>query len=166
MATVTTLPATFVSGAVLTAAQQNDLRGAFRVLQVVSIPITSESISNTNTLIDTNVTANITPSNTSSKILVIVNHTNCYKSGGTSGTGITMKLNRGGTDIYDVSQEVGLTSWFQATVFSVSFAFLDSPSSVAALTYKTRFASSQNVAEVRCQVNGLQSNITLMEISA
>ena len=166
MATVTTLPATFVSGAVLTAAQQNDLRGAFRVLQVVSIPITSQSTSSTNTLIDTNVTANITPSNTSSKILVIVNHTNCYKSGGSYGSGITMKLNRGGTDIYDVATEVGLTSVAQATIFTVSFAFLDSPSSVAALTYKTRFAASFNVAEVRCQVNGFQSNITLMEISA
>jgi hypothetical protein len=36
MAAVTPLPATFVSGDVLTAAQMNDLRGAFRVLQVVS----------------------------------------------------------------------------------------------------------------------------------
>jgi len=77
-----------------------------------------------------------------------------------------MKLNRGGTDIYDVATEVGLTSVAQATIFTVSFAFLDSPSSVAALTYKTRFAASFNVAEVRCQVNGTQSNITLMEISA
>jgi hypothetical protein len=31
MATPTNLPASFVSGAILTAAQQNDLRGAFRV---------------------------------------------------------------------------------------------------------------------------------------
>ena len=35
MATPTNLPASFVAGAILTAAQQNDLRGAFRVLQVV-----------------------------------------------------------------------------------------------------------------------------------
>jgi hypothetical protein len=33
MATPTNLPATFVAGNVLTAAQQNGLRGAFRVLQ-------------------------------------------------------------------------------------------------------------------------------------
>ena len=35
MATPTTLPASFTAGQVLTAAQMNDLRGAFRVLQVV-----------------------------------------------------------------------------------------------------------------------------------
>jgi hypothetical protein len=35
MATPTTLPASFVAGNILTAAQLNNLRGAFRVLQVV-----------------------------------------------------------------------------------------------------------------------------------
>ena len=37
MATPTTLPATFVAGNVLTAAQMNDLRGAFRIVRVSSV---------------------------------------------------------------------------------------------------------------------------------
>jgi hypothetical protein len=45
MAAVTTLPAAFVAGNVLTAAQLNNLRGAFRVLQVVqSITTTAVTI--------------------------------------------------------------------------------------------------------------------------
>jgi hypothetical protein len=39
MATPTTLPASFVAGSILTAAELNDLRGAFRVLQVVNATI-------------------------------------------------------------------------------------------------------------------------------
>ena len=51
MATPTTLPATFVAGNVLTAAQMNDLRGAFRVLQIVSTTKTDTfTTSNTNTV--------------------------------------------------------------------------------------------------------------------
>ena len=41
MATPTTLPAAFVSGAILTADQMNNLRGAFRVLQVVTSTATA-----------------------------------------------------------------------------------------------------------------------------
>jgi hypothetical protein len=54
MATPTNLPATQTTGNVLTAAYMNDLRGAFRVLQVVQgTPVTAEVSNSTSTYVDT-----------------------------------------------------------------------------------------------------------------
>ncbi len=82
MATPTTLPAAFVSGAVLTADQMNNLRGAFRVLQVVSATTATAVTNNTNVQADTGLTATITPQSTSSKILVMVSQAGCEKTAG------------------------------------------------------------------------------------
>lgn len=73
MATPTTLPATFVAGNVLTAAQMNNLRGAFRVLQVVSTTLTTSFTSGAGGAYAnvTGLSATITPSATSSKILIM-----------------------------------------------------------------------------------------------
>ena len=75
MATPTTLPASFTAGQVLTASQMNNLRGAFRVLQVVSTTktdtYTDSSASGTLTTV-TGLSATITPSATTSKILIYV----------------------------------------------------------------------------------------------
>ena len=71
MAAVTTLPAAFTVGQILTSTQMNNLRGAFRVLQVVT-GTTSTTVTTTSTsYVTTNLTATITPSATSSKILLI-----------------------------------------------------------------------------------------------
>ena len=72
MATPTTLPATFVSGDVLTAAQMNDLRGGFRVLQVLSTAkIDTFSSSSTSYVDVTGLSVAITPQFSTSKILVM-----------------------------------------------------------------------------------------------
>jgi hypothetical protein len=66
MATPTSLPASFTTGAVLTAAQMNDLRGAFRVLQVLQGNTTSQVANSGTSYIDTGASVTITPSSTSS----------------------------------------------------------------------------------------------------
>ena len=165
MATVTTLPATFVSGAVLTAAQQNDLRGAFRVLQVV-VGTTSTNVSNsTSTFENTLLTATITPSSTSSKILVYVVHTSCHKTAGNATNRMDMRLQRNAVDVLIIGSDLGFTEIAQRSLFTVSSTFFDSPASVAALTYKTVFNSTGNTAAMSVQESGA-STITLMEISA
>jgi len=73
MATPTSLPATFVAGNVLTAAQMNDLRGAFRILQVVSTTKTDTFTTTSTSFTDvTGMSVTITPTATSSKVLVLV----------------------------------------------------------------------------------------------
>ena len=108
MATPTTLPASFSAGAVLTAAQMNNLRGAFRVLQVVGATYSTQTSSSSSTFADTGLTASITPSATSSKILVFVQQAGCGKT--SSDTECQLKLVRGVTDISTFATQVGLTS--------------------------------------------------------
>ena len=71
MATPTNLPAAFTVGQVATAAQMNDLRGAFRILQVIQGTTSTRTSSSTTTYADTTLSASITPTSSSSKILVI-----------------------------------------------------------------------------------------------
>jgi len=166
MATVTTLPATFVSGAVLTAAQMNDLRGAFRVLQVVTGVTSATTTNNTNAYIATGLTQTITPSSTSSQILVFVNHSDCSKTAANALNSLRLGLQRNGSDIRTLCRFGGFTNTAMELNFGQAGLFLDSPASVSALTYRTVFQSPENTAGVIVQANNGESQIVLMEISA
>jgi hypothetical protein len=166
MATPTTLPASFTAGQVLTAAQMNNLRGAFRVLQVVYNNTTTAATSSTNTFIDTNLTATITPQSTSSKILVYASHS-LQKSAGNANNYISLQLLRGASVIFTPT----VTDLFTGSALILSgtnsFTYMDSPASVSALTYKTQIASPNNTASVSAQPSSAgYSTIVLMEISA
>jgi hypothetical protein len=165
MAAVTPLPAEFVASTVLTAAQQNDLRGAFRVLQVVQGTTSTQVTSSTNTYVTTGLTATITPSSTSSKILCFVQQNGSGKE--SSNTFVLMRLYRGASSIL---QFEGYGAFNNTTainyVGTISTAYLDSPATVAATTYTTYFASGANTALVSVQANSAASTMILMEISA
>jgi hypothetical protein len=165
MAAVTTLPASFSAGAVLTASQMNNLRGAFRVLQVVEGSTSTTAISSVTTYADTNLTATITPSSTSSKVLVLVSHVGSGKSTGNTASGLNVKLLRGSTDLTTISDNFLTNTSLDLYGFNVQFQYLDSPSSTSALTYKTQLANRVAAAQVFVQ-NGSRSSIILMEISA
>jgi hypothetical protein len=184
MATPTTLPATFVSGNVLTAAQMNDLRGAFRVLQVVSTTKTdtfSATVAIGTTTALTGFTVTITPSSTSSKILITYDALLIW---GNTNYGMKAILTRGGTAIAGAT---GDAAGNRTRISSLgqngtqSFTFLDSPSTTSATTYgliightNTNAADSNVVylnrygTDTDSAQNGWRSasTITAMEISA
>ena len=165
MATPTALPAEFVSGTILTAAEQNALRGAFRVLQVVSATYSTQTTSSSSTYADTGLTISITPSSASSKILVLVSQNGCVKFN--SDTSMELKLFRGATDLGIFGSGAGITSSSGNNGFgSCSHAYLDSPATTSATTYKTQFKSISNTDSVRVQQNSTLSSICVMEISA
>jgi|LakMenEpi03Aug12_release.lakeMendotaPanAssembly.Ray.scaffolds.fasta_scaffold1144325_1 hypothetical protein len=167
MATPTTLPATFVAGNVLTAAQMNDLRGAFRVLQVVSANQNAQANNSTSTYADTGLSATITPSSTSSKILVLVNQAGFAKGGVNTASCVDVILLRGATNITQFVSAAGYTnSTADNYVGNSSCMYLDSPATTSATTYKTQFRNQMNVAGVTVQVGNSVSNIVLLEISA
>jgi hypothetical protein len=167
MATPTTLPATAVAGEVLTASYVNNLRGAFRVLQVVSGQTSSVASSTTNTYVDTNLTATITPSSATSKILVMVAQNGTYKSAGNINNRITLGLFRGATEIYTVSDILFTGTLLDLHGPTISILSLDSPATTSATTYKTQFRNPGAAATVSVQVNSLSnSSIILAEISA
>jgi hypothetical protein len=180
MATPTTLPATFVAGNVLTAAQMNDLRGAFRVLQVVSTTKTDTfTMSSTTYATVTGLTATITPSSATSKILVVAS---LSASGQTATTRSTSRLIRDSTPIAIAdtagSRIVGTTAiplLGGADFSSQILLFLDSPALTSAIVYGVQIKSNntgtsyvnRSSADADNQdYSRAVSTITVMEISA
>jgi len=171
MATPTSLPASFTAGAVLTAAQMNDLRGAFRILQVVSNQTTTATDTLSTTYIDaTNVNVTITPQSTASKVFIIAS----IGTGHATGTGGFLRLLRGSTVIGADPQVWFYTGSTNSEYSGVTntFTFLDSPASTSALTYKVQFrcegplgtSINRSYAGLAGQV--MASTMTAFEISA
>ena len=161
MATPTNLPATAVSGEILTAAYVNALRGAFRVLQVVQGTTTTLASSTSNTYADTGITATITPQATTNKVLVICNTTLFNNA---ASTDAALKLLRGATQVTNNSGYA-----FNGAGSAGSdplIVALDSPATVAATTYKLQFARVSGSGTVFVQPNSNTGQITLIEISA
>jgi hypothetical protein len=169
MATPTTLPAAFTAGQVLTAAQQNDLRGAFRILQVVSATQTTNIQNNTSTYVDTGLSVTITPQSTSSKILVLGSNS-LTKNADALSISAKSRLLRGATQISVISQGLLYTGTAIYNVGNDQFFYLDSPATTSATTYKTQFASVDNnsgvIVNVNIGVGNQTSYIVAMEVSA
>ena len=176
MATPTTLPATFVAGNVLEAAQLNNLRGAFRVLQVVTTN-KSDTYSQTATSFTdiTGFSVSITPSSATSKILVLIN-----ANVGMGDSVVTLRLLRDSTVIFagDAAgtRPVGFYGTGEnlgANIFNSGGILLDSPATTSATTYKVQMKVNANTGYLNrnnFDTDGLMprvtSSITVMEISA
>ena len=157
--TVLTLPA--VSGTVLTTTSPK----AGNVLQVVSANYGTQVSTASSTFSDTGLTASITPTSASSKILCIIDHNGTYK--GTSNTAVQFRLLRNSTAILTWETYAGNTSTAAENgVAGSGCTFLDSPATTSSVTYKTQLASYANLATVYAQVLSSVSTITLMEIAA
>jgi len=143
----------------------NLLRGAFRVLQVVNASYSISTANSTSTFADTGLSATITPSSTSSKVLIVVHQAGCGKEG--SNTWCQLRLLRGATNIIDFEKFAGGNNAVTNNlVGGTGTTILDSPSTTSATTYKTQFMSGNNTSLAIVQVNDGVSSITLMEISA
>lgn len=182
MATPTTLPAAFTAGQVLTAAQMNNLRGAFRVLQTVSTAKLDTFTTTSATFVDvTGLTVTITPSSTTSKILIVAQVTTGYASGGAG----HFRLNGGNASTYigtaasnRVSGVYGAYTGAELvlTTISNSIVYLDSPATTSATTYavQARRGASATTAYVNRtsqdsdDANSVRgaSSITVFEVSA
>ena len=165
MATPTNLPASFSSGQVLTATNQNDLRGAFRVLQVIQTVSTaaySNGSTTWNELSGLNTT--ITPQSSTNKILITVTG-KINKSNGNAGNNVNLRLKRGATVIstnlylLDTGTTLGLYAPFSMT-------FLDSPGTINSTQYVMDMKNDVNFNIVGWNTQSEQATMTLMEISA
>jgi len=137
------------------------------VLQVVQGTYSTTTSNSTSTYADTGLTATITPSSTTSKILVFVYHSENHKSAANAGNDLGINLLRNGTQIALISYDLGYTGTAINLYFSAAGSYYDSPASTSALTYKTQFRNTNaNAAAVIVQENNVPSTITLMEIAA
>lgn len=166
MATPTSLPSSFSAGAVLPAASLNNIRGAFRILQVVQGTNSTVTTNSTSTYANTGLSATITPRETASRILVLINHSACYKAAGNAFSGLNLRLLRGASVIQTYAGGFGYTAVSSEMTFSICLSYIDSPSTTSATTYSTQFANNANAASVQVQTSNLQSSIILMEVSS
>lgn len=167
MATPTNLPAAQTTGNVLTAAYMNDLRGAFRILQVVQGTTSTVVSSASTTYVDSTLTATITPQSATSKILVLVNQVGGDKNVLNANNAINLRLVRGATQIALIAHSAGYTgTLLNLRVATMSTSYLDSPATTSATTYKTQFFCNSGASGVSLQIGGDLSTITLLEISA
>lgn len=135
------------------------------ILQVVTGTYATSTSSSSTTLVDTGLTATITPSSVNSKILVIATQNGCSKTAGNLNNSLTLRLVRGATLLNQVTtggMYTGTTLLFQCMSFNM-FAY-DSPATTSAITYKTQFSNDNASASVTVQDNSLTSRIFLLEI--
>jgi len=157
--TVLDLPA--VSGTILTTTSPK----AGNVIQVVQGTTTTSVTSSTTTYADTGLTATITPTSSSSTILVLISHTNNYKTAGSSGNALFLNLCRNGSQIIQFASELSYTATTSGNYFASCFNYQDSPATTSATTYKTQFKNAIAASNVGVQANGNMSTITLLEIA-
>ncbi len=164
MATPTNLPASFTTGAVLTAAQMNDLRGAFRILQVVSFETATLVTSSSTTFVGSGLTLSITPQSTSSKILIMT-VSSIAKTAGNVSNAVNLRMRRG-TTVLTSQTAVLFTGTALIQVGTSPMIYLDSPNTTSATTYDVQFANFTAAAQAEHNANGSASSIVLMEVSA
>lgn len=132
-----------------------------KVLQVVQGTYSTEANSSSSTYADTGLTASITPSSSTSKILVVVSQ-DIGKA--TNDLSAQLQLVRNTTSLGLIANVYTASS---ATFYSVNsgFTYLDSPATTSSTTYKTQFRSSNGLASARTCANNALATITLMEIA-
>jgi hypothetical protein len=166
-----TLPTT--SGTVLTSASSvatSQLTGSISasslpagsVLQVVQGSTSTSVMTNNTTATDTGLSASITPSSASNKILIIVTQ-NYYIQGGDPNSGSILLL-RGATTIGTTGDYPIWTTGSTNIGGIYTINYLDSPATTSSVTYKTR-QKLRDGAEMFTQRDSVTaSTITLMEI--
>jgi hypothetical protein len=144
------------------------LSGAGKVLQVVNAFTQTQTTSTSGTYADTTLTASITPSSASNKVLILINQ---VIGKGNDNNYAELQLLRGATTIGGtpgLAGSVGYTGNSDYNYIGTGFScsFLDSPNTTSSTTYKTQFkrlgGGSTNVA---VQQDGGASYITLIEIA-
>ena len=138
--------------------------GGGKVLQVVQATYATQATSSSATFADTGLSATITPSSASSKVLIL--HTNNWeKSNGNAENGIIYNILRTSTQIFN-SYIIGYTETTLRLLGTYSAQYLDSPSTTSATTYKVQFRNFNASAQVITQNANSTAVLILMEIGA
>jgi len=127
-----------------TIANSGTATGFGKVLQVVSTSTTSAVVTTSTSYVDINLSLNITPSATSSKIFVIYTGTN--ETNGTSGNRLALQILRDATQIAD-SDGIG-TVGSVGVVTAASITKLDEPNTTSEITYKMQGKSNDGTVMV------------------
>jgi hypothetical protein len=115
--------------------------GGGKVVQIVTGTTTTGVNNSTSTYVDTGLTATITPTSASNKVLVLMNQNGCGKK--TNNTVLLLRLMRGATVISSPTLIGGFNNGVADNFFNnARVSFLDETATTSATTYKTQVASS------------------------
>lgn len=145
--------------------------GGGKVLQVVSSKYSTEvSTTSVNTFVDSGLEATITPSSTSSRIIIFTVckyiNTNSADQNGI----VAFRYTRSGTEIFKPFQPTNLEGVGPQAREISTLSYIDSPSSTSALTYKLQGLQKDYITSggrsLAFQQGGADSSMILMEIGA
>ena len=146
-----------------------------KVLQVVTFNYATEGNISASSYTDTNITQSITPSSTSSKILILAN-VNAYGYVNASTYRVFyLNLVRGSTEIADKQFHIGSTTnptnSYVYGAMDGSIIYLDSPNTTSSTTYKIQAKVNNTANNCNVAINGDNaftsggSHLTLIEIA-
>tara|TARA_Y100001937_G_scaffold28406_1_gene40970 strand:+ start:137 stop:718 length:582 start_codon:yes stop_codon:yes gene_type:complete len=141
------------------------LSGVGKIGQVIqSVKTSGQTISSGSYVAVSSLTANITCSATSSKVLVMISMPSMTISGGDNEGG-NYSLYRNGSAEYKFGGNHGYSNDGSAHVMSCEFTRIHEPSSTSQQTYAV-YAEKNGNSSIDVPANGTQATITLMEILA
>jgi len=133
-----------------------------KILQVVHANYGTQVLTSSTSYSDTGLTATITPSSASNKILVIFNINGTYSNGATGLYG-RVKLLRTSTEL--MTNVFGQNETTTSAYGSAGGNYLDSPSTTSATTYKVQIKNDAASGDIGMNTFGSTSNITLIEVA-
>ena len=135
---------------------------AGKVLQVVSATSTSPKSTTSTSFVDTNLSASITPSSSSNKVLVLVQgQMYIATDGGQAVTTILRGTTNLGNSDRGMMQHSDFEDRFQA---NDSMIYLDSPSATTSTTYKVQIKVYSGSHTIHFGVDNTPQTMTLLEI--
>ena len=141
---------------------------AGKVLQVLMGTTNTAAQTGSSTYQDTGLSATITPSATSSKVLAIVNQPLSVSVATANARDAGFRLVRvlgSATDLIQGMAEVDTdSSNFHKFPAYNAQVYLDTPNTTSAITYKTTFRVNAGSSDIYAQQHGATSSIILMEI--
>jgi hypothetical protein len=153
--------------------------GGGKVLQVVYADYSTQVSSTSTSYADLGLSVSITPSATSSKVLILGSPNIAIERGG-FGQYVRLQLLRGSSSIFELGggtykQAWGFEAWdggvtYNQMIGAYPVNYLDSPNTTSSTTYKFQYACGQQpggpTVTAYGQRDGNKSSIILMEIGA
>ena len=156
----------------------NSTLGTGKILQVVNATQSTQVSTTSTSFVSANLSATITPSSSSSKILVVCQFSLASRiTTGTGGnTGSSAQIDRDGTGLAITTLErAGSSTSVTELRAPASLIYLDSPATTSAVTYNTKIRSQNSGYTTIAHANDIilfsesenhTGSITLMEVSA
>ena len=168
---VGTLSGLAANGYVIDVASGSQLTQPGMILQVVSATYSTATTISSTSYAETGLTASITPTSATSKILVITNQSGGLGDESSVGQLVgRVGLVRDATTIYEVSSilRTRASASTEQAAFPGSITYLDSPATTSSVTYKTQAKVSPpagTTGYAYFQVLDTSSSITLLEVA-